>query len=115
VDDDSNILVQAAQGDSPPSRYSRLALASFVSGVMTLGGLLLGGLAQPLALLFLAFIPAVVTGHLARGQIAREPGAYRNASMARFGIAVGYFGLLVSVFILGALFFGGITIDGEGS
>jgi len=111
VDDDSNLLARAAQGGTAASKYSRLALVSFLCGMATLAGLLLGNVFQPLVYLFLAFIPAIVTGHLARRRIRHEPEAFRNASMARFGMGIGYLGLLLSLFILGALFFGGITFD----
>lgn len=112
MDDDSNVLLKSAQQQQAREdrAYSRLALASFICANLTLAGLLLGALVYPLVYLFLAFIPAIVTGHLARRQFKRAHGAYRNESMARYGLAIGYLGLFLSLFVIFAMIFGAVTV-----
>ena len=103
MDDESNVLLKASSG--VPAHYSRLALASFVCAVLSIAGLLLGQLLQGAVYLVLFFVPAIVTGHLARRAFRQSPGTFRNESMATFGLSVGYLGLFLNVFVLIALAF----------
>ncbi len=102
MDDESNVLIRAA--GSAPARYSRIALASFICGALSVLGLLLGQFASAFVYLVLLFVPAIVMGHLARRQFRRAPGQYRNESMATFGLSVGYLGLFLNAFTLAAMF-----------
>lgn len=104
MDDRSNVFVRVA--GTGPDRYSRIALASFISAVLTMLGLLFGRLAPPIVYLFLCFVPAIVTGHLARREFRLKPGRFRNESMATFGLTVGYLGLFLTIFIVAAIVFG---------
>lgn len=106
MDDESNVLLQATTDSTQPAKFSRAALVSFVCANLTLIGLLLGRLAPGVVYLFLAFVPAVIAGHIARRHFRKEPGLYRNESMARYGLAVGYLGLFLSVFVIAAMIFG---------
>ncbi len=108
MDDSSNVLLKAAQ---PPAatRFSRLALVSFVSANLSLAGLVTGLWVPGAPYAFLCFIPAVICGHLARREFRSAPGAFRNAPMATFGLAAGYLGLFLSIFVISAMFFGAIT------
>lgn len=107
MDDQSNVFLRAAQ--PAPPRLNRAATVSFATSVMSLAGLLLGKWVPGGAYVFLCFIPAIVAGHLARRAFQKSPGAYSNEGMATFGLAIGYFGLFVSVLLISAMVFGVIT------
>ena len=87
-------------GSSPPplptgqaaGQQSGLAITSFVLGLLSL-----------LCLGFLAGIPAIICGHLARGRARRLPGMYGGAGFALAGLIMGYVSLLVSLVILPAM------------
>lgn len=119
MDDDSNILLKAARQSgqnaaaSPSaaqvpadSRFSRFALASFVCATLSLAGLVSGKIVPYAPFVFLFFIPAIICGHLARREFQAAPDAYRNTPMATYGLAVGYLGLFLSIFIISAMIFG---------
>ena len=101
MDDESNILLRAS--GSTPEHYSWLALASFICAVLAVAGLLLAQIADALVILVLMFVPAVITGHLARSQFRRAPRQFRNESMATFGLSVGYLVLFLNAFTLAAM------------
>jgi hypothetical protein len=62
-----------------------LGLASFVCG-----GIITG-------------IPAIITGHIARGKAKREPAVYGGAGMALAGLILGYVSVVLTLVILPAL------------
>jgi hypothetical protein len=101
MDDESNVLLRAA--GRGPQRMSRLATASFASAAASMAGLVLGGFSPFITGLFLFFVPAIVLGHLARRAFRSHPGEFRNESMATFGLSVGYLGLFLSLFVIGAM------------
>jgi hypothetical protein len=68
----------------PVAETSGLAVASLVCGV--------GGLACAVTA-----VPAIITGHMARGQIKRNP-ALRGAGMALAGLILGY--LVIALFLV---------------
>lgn len=104
MDDKTNLFTQ---GTVPvEAKPSRLAIASFVSGVLTLAGLVLGNIFPPLVFLFLAFPFAVVLGHLARRAFRRRPGKFSNEAMATYGLTLGYLGLFLTVVVVGAMLLG---------
>jgi len=86
-DDDSNIFFSHIP--QAPTRKSRWAIASFVCGNLMLLGLLLGLAYWAFAVLVLLCVPAVITGHLARREIRKDPAAYTNAGMATYGLVAG--------------------------
>lgn len=107
MDDRSNVLLQASQ--PAPLRTSHAATLSFAAAALSLAGLVLGKWVPGGAYVFLCFIPAIVAGHIARRAFQKSPGAYRNEGMATFGLAIGYFGLFVSILLISAMLFGVIT------
>ena len=84
----------------PHRQYSALAIISLVSGI-------LGVLPVPL----LASVVAVVTGHLARSEIRREPERYDGDGMAVAGLVLGYLmlGLWLLGFVVVLFFLGGLA------
>ncbi len=107
MDDEPNLLLKAAE--APQGRRSPLAITSFVAANLSLAGLLLGNVAPGLVYLFLFFVPAIVTGHLARRAFREHPGAFTNEAMAAYGLAVGYLGLVITLFVVAVL---GLGTDG---
>ncbi len=85
---------------SPNRRTSSLAIISLVSG-------LLGWSALP----FIGSVVAIITGHLARSEIRRDPGALEGDGLALAGLVLGYAMVAVAVLSLIALllFFGGLA------
>ncbi len=73
-------------------KNSKLANASLVLGIF--GFICLG---------FLAGIPAIICGHIARGNIEKEPHKYDGAGAALAGLILGYFSLLSTIVIIGIL------------
>lgn len=63
------------------------------------------GLISPLlfVLAFLAAIPAVVLGHIARAEIRRSEGKLRGSGMAFTGLVVGYISLALMAVVLAAI------------
>jgi hypothetical protein len=78
---------------APPT--STLAIISLVAGI-------LGLTAFPI----LGSIVAVITGHMAKGEIARGQGATGGDGLATFGLVLGYIG--VSLTVLGICIFGAV-------
>ncbi len=87
--------------NATPRTTSTLAIVSLVSG-------LLGWSFVP----WLGSLVAVVTGHLARAEIRREPGRLEGDGMAVAGLVLGYAMLALSFIglMLVVLFFGGIAV-----
>ena len=87
--------------NATPRTTSTLAIVSLVSG-------LLGWSFVP----WLGSLVAVVTGHLARAEIRREPGRLEGDGMAVAGMVLGYAMLALSFIglMLVVLFFGGIAV-----
>lgn len=75
-----------------PQETNPLALTSIIAGVL---GLTL--------LPFMAGIVAIITGHLARGEIRRNPIHYTGDNLAVIGLILGYISIVLS--ILGAIAF----------
>jgi hypothetical protein len=86
--------------DAAPRQTSALAVVSLVSGI-------LGWLPLPV----IGSIVAIVTGHLARGEIRREPGRLEGDGMALAGLILGYGALVLGIFAIFAMlvFFGGLA------
>ncbi len=80
---------------------SNLAIISLVSGI-------LGWTALP----FIGSLVAVITGHLARAEIRREPERLDGDGMAVAGLVLGYAMLVISIAALAMLilFFGGVAV-----
>ena len=78
---------------------SGLAIVSLVAGI-------LGWVMAP----FIASVVAVVCGHLARGEIRRDPGRLEGDGIAVAGLVLGYANLLLAaaVVVVAVLFFGGL-------
>ena len=83
-----------------PRQTSTLAIVSLVSGI-------LGWLPLPI----LGGIVAIVTGHLARAEIRREPERLDGDGLAIGGLVLGYASLLLGVaaVLMIVLFFGGMV------
>ncbi len=83
-----------------PRQTSTLAVVSLVSGI-------LGWILLP----WIGSLVAIVTGHLARGEIRRAPGALDGDGMAVAGLVLGYamFALTLLGLVLLLLFFGGLA------
>lgn len=45
-------------------------------------------------------LPAIITGHLARGKVRRQPSVYGGAGMALAGLILGYFSIVTTVAVL---------------
>ena len=92
--------VPGAGPSSPPplptgqaaGQQNGLAITSFVLGLLSL-----------VCFGFLAGIPAIVCGHLARGRARRLPAVYGRAGLALAGLIMGYVSLLVTLVILPAM------------
>lgn len=82
-----------------PRQTSTLAVVSLVSGI-------LGWFLLP----WIGSLVAIVTGHLARGEIRRSPGALDGDGMAVAGLVLGYamFAMTLIGIVLVVLFFGGL-------
>ncbi|MBL8261946.1 MAG: DUF4190 domain-containing protein [Xanthomonadaceae bacterium] len=72
-------------------KTSTLAIISLVAGI-------LGWTLLP----FLGSIGAIITGHMARGEIRRSNGALEGDGMALIGLVLGWLSVIIS--ILGILF-----------
>jgi len=90
---------------TPVRQTSGLAIASLVSGI-------LGWTILP----WLGSIVAIVTGHLARGEVRRAPERLEGSGLALAGLILGYsmlvltvLGLVLVFFVLGGLVWLGIN------
>lgn len=84
----------------PPRQTSGLAITSLISGI-------LGWTLVP----FIGSVVAIVTGHLARGEVRRAPDRVEGDGMALAGLILGYSMLALSLVGLVVLFafFGGLV------
>ncbi|MFD0325027.1 MULTISPECIES: DUF4190 domain-containing protein [Lysobacter] len=84
----------------PVRQTNTLAVLSLIAGI-------LGWSLLP----FLGSIAAIITGHLARGQIRREPQRYDGDGLALGGLILGWSSVIIAVLtvIVAILFFGGIA------
>ncbi len=89
--------VRALPAMAPPT--SGLAIASLILGVVSIGML-------PLV----TSIPAVICGHLARGEIKRAEGRLAGDGLAVAGLITGYFWLALSVLMV--VFFAVVLLGG---
>ena len=76
----------------PTAPQSGLAITSLVLGLLSLT-----------CFGFLAGIPAIICGHMARARARRSPGQYGGAGFALAGLITGYFGLVATLVILPAM------------
>lgn len=92
---------------SAPATHT-LAVVSLIAGILTWVSIPLVAFMVPAAPL--TALVAVITGHMARSAIRRQPGRYSGDGMAIGGLILGYLQLALTVLVLvvGALFFGGI-------
>lgn len=83
-----------------PKRTSALAIASLVTGI-------LGWSFLP----FVGSIVAVITGHMARAEIRRNPDSLDGDGLALVGLCLGWISILVSLIAicLVLLFLGGLA------
>lgn len=79
---------------------SSFAIVSLVSGI-------LGWTLIPL----LGCIVAIITGHMARAEIRRQPDLYQGDGLAVIGLVLGYVGIAMAVIAVAVfvLFFGGLV------
>ena len=84
----------------PVRRTSSMAIVSLVTG-------LLGWTFAP----WLGSIIAIITGHMARAEIRRDPAGLEGDGLAVAGLALGWAMILLSAFTVLAivLFFGGLA------
>ena len=82
-----------------PAETNPLAIISLVFGI-------LGWVALP----FLGALIAVITGHIARGQIRESRGEYQGDGLAMAGLILGYLSLALILLILGLTFLFGISL-----
>jgi hypothetical protein len=87
--------------NAPLKRSSSLAVISLVSG-------LLGWTLVP----WLGSIAAIITGHMARAEIRRDPETMEGDGMAVAGLVLGYSMVALSILAIVAifLFFGGLAL-----
>jgi hypothetical protein len=85
---------------APPKQTSALAICSLVAGI-------LGWTLLP----WLGSLAAVITGHMARAEIRRDPGL-EGDGMAIAGLVLGWVMIIFSVLTILAviLFFGGLAV-----
>jgi hypothetical protein len=87
----------ATPGSPPPSEprtppRAGLAITSLVLGILSV-----------VCLGFLAGIPAIICGHMARGRARRAPAQYGGAGLALAGLILGYVNLAVTLVVLPAM------------
>ncbi|TWI03538.1 uncharacterized protein DUF4190 [Luteimonas cucumeris] len=85
---------------TPIRQTSTLAIISLIAGI-------LGWTALPL----IGSIGAIITGHMARGEINREPQRLEGDALAVAGLVLGYTAIVVGILALFVfvLFFGGMV------
>ncbi len=89
-----------AAGSAPPALptwptaapQQGLAISSFVLGLLSL-----------VCLGFLAGVPAIICGHVARGHVRRSPAQYGGAGFALAGLIMGYVSVVLTLVILPAM------------
>lgn len=84
----------------PARETNVLAILSLIAGI-------LGWTLLPVV----GSLAAIVTGHIARGQIRREPHRYDGAGLAIGGLILGWSSVIIAVLtvVVIVLFFGGIA------
>jgi hypothetical protein len=82
-----------------PKPNSTLAITSLVLGIVSV-----------LCLGILAGIPAIVTGHIARGRARKFPDRYGNAGLGLAGVILGYVSVVETVVILFVMLLPMITV-----
>lgn len=85
---------------APVRQTNVLAILSLIAGI-------LGWTLLPI----LGSLAAIVTGHMARGQIRREPERYDGDGLAIGGLVLGWSSVILAVLavVVVVLFFGGIA------
>jgi hypothetical protein len=93
-----------APGYAPPQKTNNAAIISLIAGI-----------AQFVICPFVGAIVAIVTGHVARGQIKRAQGAEGGRGLATAGLVLGYVGIALTVLAIVALivFFAAFADDVE--
>ena len=84
--------VSALPPSLPAGEEKGLAIASFVLGILSM-----------VCFGFLAGIPAIICGHIARSRVRRSPAQYTGAGFALAGLIMGYFSIIVTFLILPAM------------
>ncbi len=106
MNDQHNVFLQ---GNGPPvKKNAPLAMASFSCANISLIGLFAAQMNPWMTLVFFLFPAAIVTGHLARRAMRKQPDRWTGEGMATYGLVVGYFGLALAVGALGVML-GGYT------
>lgn len=84
----------------PPRQTSALAITSLISGI-------LGWTLVP----WIGSLVAIITGHMARGEIRRQPERFEGDGLALAGLILGYVMLALSLvgIIVVIAFFGGLV------
>jgi len=87
--------------NATPKQTSSLAIVSLVTGI-------LGWTMLP----WLGSIVAIITGHMARAEIARNPGTMEGDGLAITGLVLGWSMIALSIItiVLIILFFGGLAV-----
>lgn len=100
MDDDKNILTQAANDGTSGKRRSRHALVSFVFANIALGSVFVAQFVPFVIFLYLLFPAAIVYGHLGKREIRKAPESVEGFGMAQYGLMVGYFCLFLALLSL---------------
>ena len=106
MNDSQNVFLQG--GEPPSKKNAPLAVASFSCANISLIGLFAAQINPWMTVVFFLFPAAIVTGHLARRAMRKQPDRWTGEGMATYGLVVGYFGLTLAVGALGVML-GGYT------
>ncbi len=101
MNDPHNVFLQ--ESEPPAKKNAPLAVASFSCANISLIGLFAAQINPWMTLVFFLFPAAIVTGHLARRAMRKEPDRWTGEGMATYGLVVGYFGLALAVGALGVM------------
>lgn len=85
-------MATALPGRSGPPAQQGLAVTSLVLGILSL-----------VCFGFLAGIPAIICGHMARGRAKRQPAQYGGAGFAMAGLVMGYVSVVLTLLIFPAM------------
>jgi len=87
--------------NQPYRQTSSLAVVSLIMGIV-------GWTVFP----FLGSLVAIVTGHMARAEIRRQPQALEGDGLAVAGLVLGWLAVIGSILVVAAfvLFFGGLAL-----
>ncbi|PCJ54985.1 MAG: hypothetical protein COA73_13955 [Candidatus Hydrogenedentota bacterium] len=101
MDEQKNVFMQ---GDSPSGKKNApLAVASFSCANISLIGLFAAQINPWMTLVFFLFPAAIVSGHLARRAMRKEPQRWTGEGMATYGLVIGYLGLTLAIGALGVV------------